>query len=894
MSNSFIENIAICNNFDAESEHIKKRGGIDLQKNKLISSLVNPFELAYHEDIERVTEVLKDECLAKYQHNLISKRLKEISVDTIDVDKIEITLSLTNNFLKEILDVDDGFSKVGVKAKRGRLSVIAHKTAGTKNRGFSKRHNKPYFTHKYSIILDDDTYRSVEFYVADLNHPNNKGRKNVPYNVEINFIPTRFSLEQISLIFWHIKSKLKNTRYDRVMNRAGVRRFDIGYMIYGVSQLFGFAVSSNNNFKYGASYPDDEEVIQQTSYIGRLENNNRVTYEKVLKEFKFFVKYKGDSFDGHDFSDLAPEIDGLEEWYNSRVSTFRVEARHIADKELYSLRKLTDGDKCGLTDIRILKPKYLMMLPKDMLRTALLNKTLVRKKAIFDYLMELTDLTLDELCFKFDSDKLDAAYLARVNSLVDVIIRPDKAHDAPIASVNYSECALTCKNILRDIAKTRVIENPNDIRFSKEKIVYVEGCAGSGKTRLIADQINKLHPKSRNCVQVWTFTNESVKDIKKRLKELVPDASIRIETLSSWCSQQLKGDGVIKGKVIKDVEAHQILQKIIDDLKPDFVKGREITGEIAYGLISHSRSFDNPDLNESIKKVSPKLSEYSELLHSVYERYQDIKKLMGRTDFDGLIELIASQVSDRRKAKKYLGNVKYIFVDEVQDLNRRQWAIINILKEHNYQIMVVGDPAQSIYQFRGATPQILNSQNNEIYRLRFNYRSTQAISNVTNKFRKRINPKFKNAISEIQDGPLPRLVTHSELKKAMRWILNDIKSKNVWNTRIFILCRFNKEKDELIKACDKKFKDGHKIKVMTFHASKGQQAKTVYVLDPRFRWMGFTDANEELCNMYVALSRAEENLTIIRSTSTTVDNSRDNYMKRNLLDQLDENICEII
>lgn len=894
MNNSFIENIAICNNFDAESDPIKSRGGIDIQKNKIISNLVNPFELAYFENIERVVEVLGDEGLAKYQHNLISKRLKEISADTIDVDKIEITLSLTNDFLKEILDLDDGFSKVGVKAKRRRLRVINYKTAGTKNRGFSKKHNKPYFTHRYSIILDNDTYRSVEFYVADLDHPNNKGRKNVPYNVEINFIPTRFSLEQISLIFWHIKSKLKNTRYSRVMNSAGVRRFDIGYMIYGVSQLFGFAVSSNNNFKYGASYPNDEEIIQQTSYIGRLENNNRVTYEKVLKEFKFFVKYKGDSFEGHDFSDLAPEIEGLRDWYNSRVSTYRIEARHIADKEPYFLRKLTDKITCGLTDIRILKPKYLMMLPKDMLRTALLDKTLVRKKELIDYLMKLTDLTLDELCFKFDSDKLNDAYLSKVNSLVEVIIRPHRAHDAPIASVNYSECALTCKNILRDIAKTRVVENPTDIRFSKEKIVYVEGCAGSGKTRLIADQINKLHPKSRNCVQVWTFTNESVKDIKKRLKELVPDASIRIETLSSWCNQRLQTDGLIKGKVIKEVEAHQILQKIIDDLKPDFKKGKEITGEIAYGLISHSRSFDYPNLDESIKKASPKLSEYSEFLHLVYERYQDIKRLRGRTDFDGLIELIASQISNRKKANEYLGNVKYIFVDEVQDLNRRQWAIINKLKEHNYQIMVVGDPAQSIYQFRGATPQILNSQNNETYRLRVNYRSTQAISNVTNKFRKRINRKFKNAISKDPDGALPRLVTHSDLKKAMKWILNDIKSKEIWNTSVFILCRFNKEKDELIAACMKKFKDGHKIKVMTFHASKGQQAKTVYVLDPRFRWMGFTDADEELCNMYVALSRAEENLTIIRSTSTTVDNSRDNYMKRNLLDQLDENICEII
>jgi superfamily I DNA/RNA helicase len=109
------------------------------------------------------------------------------------------------------------------------------------------------------------------------------------------------------------------------------------------------------------------------------------------------------------------------------------------------------------------------------------------------------------------------------------------------------------------------------------------------------------------------------------------------------------------------------------------------------------------------------------------------------------------------------------------------------------------------------------------------------------------------------------------------------------------LCRFHKHLDAVDKLLKAEFKKDHSIKSMTFHASKGLQAEHVYVIDPRFRWMGFTDANEELCNMYVALSRAKRWLTIIRSTAATVDNKDDkNYRKRNLLDEIDSKLCEII
>src|SRR5690606_26955667 len=86
---------------------------------------------------------------------------------------------------------------------------------------------------------------------------------------------------------------------------------------------------------------------------------------------------------------------------------------------------------------------------------------------------------------------------------------------------------------------------------------------------------------------------------------------------------------------------------------------------------------------------------------------------------------------------KYQHRFKYILIDEYQDTNAAQYQIIKMLGSVHENICVVGDDAQSIYSFRGATVQnILEFQNDyddvKVVKLEQNYRSTQAILNVAN------------------------------------------------------------------------------------------------------------------------------------------------------------------
>lgn len=894
MANSFIKSIAISNNFDIKKGVLEGRAGVNNEKNKIISGLVDPFHLSYIDSARKVVKCLKDKSLWRYQQNLINKRLDEVDVNTIDVDKIEILLKLTEKDLQRLLHTERGLGKVGVQAKQKRLSVSVKNNAGTKNRGFSKRHNKAYFTRTYSIFIDGDDYRSVEIYVGDAEHPNNVARANIMYNVEINFVPTRFTLEQISLIFWHLKSKLLNKRYNDLFKYAKVKRFDIGYMLYGVSQLFGFVTTAENSFVYGTSYPEDEESIQESSYIGLLQNNNRIAYEKVLKEFKFFINYHSESFKGHDFSDLAPDIKGLSDWYKSRICTLRVEARHKSGSKHFNLSGLPDVSS-GLADIRIIKPEYIQTLSDKRLKELILDKSLPNKRQVVTHLIKKLQLLEDELYFKFDEEKLENAQRERLERLVNVITNPEKTHDAPPIPVNYSKSAESCAQILTKIAETRVVENPNNIRFSSKKIVYVEGCAGAGKTKLIAGQISKLGSARFREIGAMTFTNNSTNDIRERLDDEFPNNNINVDTISSWCSQSLRKKNLIKGDVIKRDEACEILQAIIDEANTEFSKEKALTGEDVFSVISHARAFSNPTIEQSIRKINDNLIPHKDLIEEVYAQYKSYKSSIKREDFDGLIELLDAQLEDTASAKQFIGDLKYLFVDEVQDLNSRQWSLLNKLHKSGVKIMVVGDPAQAMYQFRGAVPQKLNNKSLKIYKLRINYRSTQKISDLTNKFRKKINNRFLNTISDVGEGEKPRLVTFDNITNALKWVFNDIKHKDLRHEEVFILCRFHKHLDAVNNLLKAEFKKDHSIKSMTFHASKGLQAEYVYVIDPRFRWMGFTDANEELCNMYVALSRAKRWLTIVRSTAATVDNKDDkNYRKRNLLDEINSKLCEII
>ena len=134
-------------------------------------------------------------------------------------------------------------------------------------------------------------------------------------------------------------------------------------------------------------------------------------------------------------------------------------------------------------------------------------------------------------------------------------------------------------------------------------------------------------------------------------------------------------------------------------------------------------------------------------------------------DFDDLLFKMYELLKNYPDAlSKYQRRFKYILIDEYQDTNTSQYEIIKLLGAMNENICVVGDDAQSIYSFRGATIEnILQFQKDyddvKLVKLEQNYRSTQSIINVANEVIKNNKGQIpKNLWTDNATGEKIRLV----------------------------------------------------------------------------------------------------------------------------------------
>jgi DNA helicase-2/ATP-dependent DNA helicase PcrA len=188
----------------------------------------------------------------------------------------------------------------------------------------------------------------------------------------------------------------------------------------------------------------------------------------------------------------------------------------------------------------------------------------------------------------------------------------------------------------------------------------------------------------------------------------------------------------------------------------------------------------------------------------------------------------------------------------------------------------VGDPAQSMYGFRGAKHEYLDKftktfKNRKRFQLSKNRRSTKPLVQLANQIRYIINPKYSISVSvkEPQSTARPRLKSCDKLQDATKWLVNDIKIRQSSESQL-ILCRYNKQVETVEKAFKKahiKYGSKKAIQVLTYHKGKGLEAEHCYVLDPQFSKSKLSSYKEELCNTYVALTRAKETLAILACNS---------------------------
>src|SRR6201993_4272459 len=190
------------------------------------------------------------------------------------------------------------------------------------------------------------------------------------------------------------------------------------------------------------------------------------------------------------------------------------------------------------------------------------------------------------------------------------------------------------------------------------------------------------------------------------------------------------------------------------------------------------------------------------LIGQIYDAYAKRCFKNGAMDFDDLLFKMYILLKNFPEAlSKYQKKFKYILIDEYQDTNTSQYEIIKLLGAAHENVCAVGDDAQSIYSFRGATIEnILQFQKDyddvKVVKLEQNYRSTQSILNVANEVIRNNKGQIpKNLWTENVAGEkirLVRLMTDNEEGKYVADTIQEQRLRNHFSNRDFaILYRTN-------------------------------------------------------------------------------------------------------
>jgi DNA helicase II / ATP-dependent DNA helicase PcrA len=245
---------------------------------------------------------------------------------------------------------------------------------------------------------------------------------------------------------------------------------------------------------------------------------------------------------------------------------------------------------------------------------------------------------------------------------------------------------------------------------------------GSGKTRVVTLRAARLAERGAN-VLVTTFTNDATEEMRARIAPLLPKrspGSTHATTMHALCLSILRGEGR-KFQLLTDEGQRRGLAEA--------ALAMELDGGVA-GFLTRTSYLKNT--GETATAYKHDGSSEDREFASVWRSYEKAKAERGLAEFDDLLtETVALLSKDEAVRAKWAGKFTHILVDECQDMNRPQYAVALALGRDHHNVMLVGDPDQSLYAFRGADTdtfrQFAKHPTTKIYELRENYRSTRSI-----------------------------------------------------------------------------------------------------------------------------------------------------------------------
>ena len=324
------------------------------------------------------------------------------------------------------------------------------------------------------------------------------------------------------------------------------------------------------------------------------------------------------------------------------------------------------------------------------------------------------------------------------------------------------------------------------------KNILVTAGAGCGKTRTITARAIHLIKSGTDASRIlmMTFTNRAAKEMKARLKGEIGPVSEQIQagTFHSFCLKAMhkapKSFGIY-GLNIIDSDDQASLMALVrkrhisiheKELNKEFPKPAELIKYYSYSRNTCQEPrlylFDKTNINE----------EHIEICCRIFIEYQKAKESKGYLDYDDLLEHFSNALARKPDLKQAVTRLfDDVLVDEMQDTNPLQFRILNHFYDEDVRLFCVGDPAQSIYRFRGAEFRHVYEfqeifKNSEILKLSVNYRSYQEILDFSNWLLERSPLDYNNALfaDRGMSHDLPTLAEFDSNLDEASWIADKI------------------------------------------------------------------------------------------------------------------------
>lgn len=311
--------------------------------------------------------------------------------------------------------------------------------------------------------------------------------------------------------------------------------------------------------------------------------------------------------------------------------------------------------------------------------------------------------------------------------------------------------------------------------------LFVLAGAGSGKTRVITEKIAHMIQEvgyQAFHIAAITFTNKAAKEMQERIIERLGKTKTRgliVSTFHSLGMRMLREDGEVLGykknfSILDASDSTAILTELSGSA------GKEMVMKLR-----HQISLWKNDLKSPEEAFASAKDEWEKRAANVYATYQARLENYQAVDFDDLIRLPVLLLREHQHVRhKWQNRLRYLLVDECQDTNACQYALLRLITGLAGMFTAVGDDDQSIYAWRGADMENLRRLQEDypqlkIIKLEQNYRSSARILRIANQVIANNNKLFPKSLwSQLGEGNKVRVIACQNEEREAKYVAGQI------------------------------------------------------------------------------------------------------------------------